>query len=117
MLSLGILAIRAHVDSGDPKQSVRLYRNMLRTSDTNARPDNYTYTFLFKACAKNLDLTTGFVVFGQALRAGLSSDVFLINAVIHLLAACGALDDARKMFDVSCVRDTVSWNTMINVCV
>ncbi|XP_020244491.1 pentatricopeptide repeat-containing protein At2g22410, mitochondrial [Asparagus officinalis] len=105
------LAIRGFADSSDPKQSVYLYREMLCS---NGRPDNYTFTFLFKACAKNWDMRTGVVAFGQAVELGMSSDVFVINAAIHCFASCGALDGARKLFDESCVRDLVSWNTMIN---
>lgn len=106
------LTIRGYADSCEPEQSVRLYRDMLRS---NARPDNYTFTFLLKGCSRNSDLGTGVVAFGQALRVGLSSDVFVVNAGIHLFASCGAVEDASKLFNVSCVRDVVSWNTMINV--
>lgn len=60
------------------------------------------------------DYRTGSEILGHTLQLGLWSDLFVFNAAAHLLAACGRLDDARKLFDGSCVRDLVSWNTLIN---
>ncbi|KAG1342183.1 Pentatricopeptide repeat-containing protein, mitochondrial [Cocos nucifera] len=105
------VVIRGYSDGDDPEESILLYKLML---NSNARPDNYTYPFLFKACAKMMDFQLGMEVFGQAFRLGWSSDVYVINALIHMFAMSGSLDDARKLFDGSSVRDLVSWNTMIN---
>ncbi|KAJ6804122.1 pentatricopeptide repeat-containing protein, mitochondrial [Iris pallida] len=92
---------------------ISLYKQMLTT--THARPDNYTHTFLFKSCAATLDVTTGLSIFAHSLRSAFAaSDVFVVNAAIHFFAVSARLDDARKLFDTSRVRDTVSWNTIIN---
>ena len=45
---------------------------------------------------------------------GFGSDLYVNNVVIHFLVSCDELDCARKVFDESCVRDLVSWNSMIN---
>ncbi|WOL05154.1 hypothetical protein Cni_G13880 [Canna indica] len=105
------VAIRAYSGHGDPRTSVLLYKSMLRT---HARPDNYTYPVLFKACGKMLDLRLGTVVFSHASRLGFDMDVFVINSLIHMFATSGGLGDARDLFDQSFVRDLVTWNTLVN---
>ncbi|KAJ9555482.1 hypothetical protein OSB04_010096 [Centaurea solstitialis] len=45
---------------------------------------------------------------------GFDSDVYVNNAIIHLLLSCGELEDAHNVFDESCQRDLVSWNSIIN---
>ncbi|KAL0924771.1 hypothetical protein M5K25_005628 [Dendrobium thyrsiflorum] len=105
------VAIRGYSDSARPKESIFLYKRLLRSA---AQPDNFTYPFLFKACTKIPDFGTGVLVFGHALQLGLCADLFVLNSLIRLFVVCGTLADARKLFDESFVRDLVSWNTLIN---
>ncbi|KAH7665515.1 TPR-like protein [Dioscorea alata] len=106
------VVIRGYSDSDDPKESIFLYKDMLRSS---TRPDNRTFPFLFKACSKMSGcFRTGNAVLGHVVQLGLISDVFIFNAALHMIAVCGGLVYARKLFDGSGVRDLVSWNTLIN---
>ncbi|XP_008798486.1 pentatricopeptide repeat-containing protein At2g22410, mitochondrial [Phoenix dactylifera] len=105
------VVIRGCSGGDDPRESILLYKLMLHS---NARPDKYTYPFLFKACAKMVDFQLGMELFGHAFQLGWRSHFYVINALIHMIAMCGRLGDARKLFDGSCVRDLVSWNTMIH---
>ncbi|CBI16398.3 unnamed protein product, partial [Vitis vinifera] len=106
------VAIRGFLDSENPREAVVLYKRVLQCDGT--KPDNYTYPLLFKACARLSLIRMGSEILGHVLHLGFDSDIFVSNAVIHLLVSCGDLDGARKMFDKSCVRDLVSWNSMIN---
>ncbi|XP_020580186.1 pentatricopeptide repeat-containing protein At2g22410, mitochondrial [Phalaenopsis equestris] len=105
------VAIRGYSDSARPKESIFLYKRLLRST---AQPDYFTFPFLFKACSKIPDFGTGILVFGHALQLGLCAEVFVFNSLMRLFVVCGTLADARKLFDESCVRDLVSWNTLIN---
>lgn len=106
------VAIRGFLDSENPREAVVLYKRVLQCD--GSKPDNYTYPLLFKACARLSLIRMGSEILGHVLHLGFDSDIFVSNAVIHLLVSCGDLDGARKMFDKSCVRDLVSWNSMIN---
>ncbi|KAF0894446.1 hypothetical protein E2562_039088 [Oryza meyeriana var. granulata] len=88
-----------------------LYRALLRSGA--ARPDHLTFPFLLKACARLQERGYGDAVLGHVLGLGLDSDVFVVNAAMHFLAVRGPMEDARKLFDQSPVRDLVSWNTLI----
>ncbi|KAG7022080.1 Pentatricopeptide repeat-containing protein, mitochondrial, partial [Cucurbita argyrosperma subsp. argyrosperma] len=106
------VAIRGYLESENPRNAVFLYRKMLRKG--GSIPDNYSYPLLFKACA-GLSLSfTANEILGHVVHLGFYSDLFVHNAIIHVLVSCGELLAARKVFDESCVRDLVSWNSMIN---
>ncbi|KAA8528100.1 hypothetical protein F0562_035031 [Nyssa sinensis] len=106
------VAIRGYSESDSPKEAVLLYKLMLRIN--TSRPDNYTYPLLFKSCARSSLIWMGHEILGHVLQLGFGSDIFVHNAVIHMLVSCGELEAARKVFGESCVRDLVSWNSLIN---
>ncbi|KAF9688715.1 hypothetical protein SADUNF_Sadunf01G0017000 [Salix dunnii] len=87
--------IRGCVESEDPQKGLVLYKRMLTRA--GCRPDNYTYSFLFKV-----------------LKMGFDKDMYLYNGIIHMLVSVGELGLAHKVFDDGCVRDLVSWNSLIN---
>ncbi|CAB4278232.1 unnamed protein product [Prunus armeniaca] len=106
------VVIRGYSESENPREAVVLYKKMLRNG--GSRPDNYTYPLLLKVCA-NLTLNLwGREVLGHVMRLGLYLDMFVHNAVIHMFVSCRELEAARKVFDEGCVRDLVSWNSLIN---
>lgn len=106
------VTIRGYLEKGNVEKGVFLYKEMMQCS--GLRPDNYTFPLVFKCCARLGWVRMGYGVLGQVLRLGFESDVFVNNAVIHVLVSCGELGVAWKVFDESCVRDLVSWNSMIN---
>uniref|UniRef100_A0A0D3HDD6 Cupin type-1 domain-containing protein n=1 Tax=Oryza barthii TaxID=65489 RepID=A0A0D3HDD6_9ORYZ len=93
------------------RRCLPLYRALLRSG--TARPDHLTFPFLLKACARLREWGYGDAALAHVLRLGLDSDVFVVNAATHFLSIRGPMEDARRLFDRSPVRDLVSWNTLI----
>lgn len=106
------VTIRGYLEKDDVKQGLVLYKQMLVSS--GLRPDNYTFPLLFKCCARLGWVRMAYGMIGQVYRLGFELDLFVCNAMIHVLLSCGELNVACKLFDESCVRDLVSWNSMIN---
>lgn len=106
------VAIRGYLDTENPKEVFFLYKQMLRSN--GLRPDNYTYPLLLKSCSRLLWIWMGHELLGHVYQLGFDSDIFVHNATIHMLVSCGELDVAHKVFAESCVRDLVSWNSLIN---
>lgn len=77
-------------------------------------PDTFTCSFVLKACAQLLDTLNGRIVHGYVEKLGLQSNLFLQNMIVHLYALCGAIGDARLLFEKMSDRDVVTWNIMIN---
>ncbi|KAK4493256.1 hypothetical protein RD792_017866 [Penstemon davidsonii] len=107
------IVIRAFSESKNPFEVFLLYKQMLGYASF-IRPDNYTFPLLFKTCSKLLLFYMGHGILGHVLKMNYAGDVFVHNALIHFLVSCGELEDACKVFDESCVRDMVSWNSLIN---
>uniref|UniRef100_A0A0E0QYR7 Cupin type-1 domain-containing protein n=1 Tax=Oryza rufipogon TaxID=4529 RepID=A0A0E0QYR7_ORYRU len=96
---------------GVVRRCLPLYRALLRSG--TARPDHLTFPFLLKACARLREWGYGDAALAHVLRLGLDSDVFVVNAATHFLSIRGPMENARRLFDRSPVRDLVSWNTLI----
>ena len=76
-------------------------------------PDAITYVSILSACASAGALEWVKEVHSHALRAGLESDVRVGNALVHMYAKSGSIDDARLVFDRMVERDVITWNVMI----
>ncbi|KAJ4724243.1 Pentatricopeptide repeat-containing protein [Melia azedarach] len=106
------VAIRGYLESEKIGEAFFLYKQMLRNG--GCRPDNYTYPFLFKACARLESKFLGYEIFGHVLELGFDVDMYVHNALVHMLVSCGELQLAYKVFDEGCVKNLVSWNSLIN---
>ncbi|GKV22244.1 hypothetical protein SLEP1_g32126 [Rubroshorea leprosula] len=106
------IAIRGAAESENPEDVIVLYRKMLEHG--GCRPDNFTYPPMLKICAGLVLKDVGHEILDHILKLGLDADIYVHNAVIHMLVSCGEQELARKVFDESLVRDLVSWNSLIN---
>lgn len=77
------------------------------------RPDDVTVTCILPACASLAALDRGQEIHGYILRNGLSSDHFVVNALIDMYVKCGALVMAKLLFRKILSKDLVSWTIMI----
>ncbi|PSS11190.1 Pentatricopeptide repeat-containing protein [Actinidia chinensis var. chinensis] len=103
--------IKAYSSSQSPKISILMY-NKMRVCE-NIAADNYTYPFVFRACANVCDVEKGREVHGVVLRKGFDSDRFLQSSLVNFYAVCGEIASARKVFDEFPEKDVVFWNAMI----
>ncbi|KAA0036221.1 pentatricopeptide repeat-containing protein [Cucumis melo var. makuwa] len=103
--------IRAYSNSKEPELAFLLYQQMLSSSVPH---NSYTFPFLLKACRNLSALGEALQVHGLVIKLGFGSDVFALNALLHVYALCGEIRYARQMFDNIPERDAVSWNIMID---
>ncbi|PIA39281.1 hypothetical protein AQUCO_02600019v1 [Aquilegia coerulea] len=91
--------------------SVLMFDRMIEFELT---PNNFTFTFLFQACANSGDFYLGWQFHGMVMKRPIQMDVYIRNSIVQFYSVCGKLDDARQVFDESSVVDVVSWNSLIN---
>ncbi|KAK7260213.1 hypothetical protein RIF29_26069 [Crotalaria pallida] len=106
------VTIRGYVESGDVEGALLLYRRMLRYG--SLKPDNHTYPLLLKACSCPSLNCVGLTILGHVLKFGFQYYIFVHNASISTLLSYGELEAAYDMFNKGCVRDLVTWNSMIS---
>ncbi|XP_058079626.1 pentatricopeptide repeat-containing protein At4g21065-like [Magnolia sinica] len=102
--------IREYAKSPHPSESVALFSDLRKVGHA---PDNFTYPFVLKACARSSMLGEGGIVHCVVLKAGFRSDSYVRNTLLHMYATCGAIEFARRVFDEMPERDVVSWSAMI----
>ncbi|KAI5669307.1 hypothetical protein M9H77_19160 [Catharanthus roseus] len=98
----------------DYGNALRCFRHMLRL---DWKPDGYTYPYILKACGELPSFRHGACLHALALAEGLvHSNVFVCNALVAMYGRCGALFDARQMFEEMLqigIYDVISWNSIM----
>ncbi|PIA63056.1 hypothetical protein AQUCO_00200827v1 [Aquilegia coerulea] len=77
-------------------------------------PNNMTFPFVLKACAKLLDLDLGVKIHTYVLKAGLDFDMFVKTSLLSIYAKCGYVKEAHLLFDEIPVKNVVSWTAIIS---
>ena len=102
--------IGAYAGSGRGVEAYDLY---LKMKEEGFQPNAVTYVSLLNDCASTGALEWVKVVHKNILEGGHNSDVRVGNALVHMYAKCGSIEDARMVFDRMKERDVITWNVMI----
>ncbi|KAF4383257.1 hypothetical protein F8388_009288 [Cannabis sativa] len=109
--------IRAHIQNSQTSQAFATFFNM---QSNGVCPDNFTYSFLLKACYGRNWLPVVQMIHNHIEKFGFSSDIFVPNSLIDCYCKCGPLgvSEAKKVFNAMGVRDmpernVVSWSIIV----
>ncbi|KAJ4779258.1 Pentatricopeptide repeat-containing family protein [Rhynchospora pubera] len=106
--------ISSYTRNGRFVEAIEVFLKLL--SETDLRPDDFTFPCVIKSCGASLDLNFGKQVHGMGLKLGLgSTDTFVCNALMCMYGKCGFVGSASKVFDRMPHKNLVSWNTMLGV--
>ncbi|XP_057870386.2 pentatricopeptide repeat-containing protein At3g24000, mitochondrial [Cryptomeria japonica] len=78
-----------------------------------AKPDQFTFSGVFHACATLQALEQGKQAHAHMIKIGCGLDAFAGSALIDMYAKCISIEDALNVFDEMPDRNEVSWNTLI----
>nr|GEV15888.1 pentatricopeptide repeat-containing protein At3g02330 [Tanacetum cinerariifolium] len=98
----------ARVDQG--LEALHLFHNLM---NTNLGFDDITLSGVFSACAAIKSYTVGVQLHGLTIKSMLQSNICVENAILDMYGKCGALAEARSVFEEMQIRDAVSWNAII----
>ena len=102
--------IGAYAGSGRGVEAYDLY---LKMKEEGFQPNAVTYVSLLNDCASTGALEWVRNVHRHILEGGYELDVRVGNALIHMYAKCGSIEDAAVVFDSMKGRDLITWNVMI----
>ncbi|KAG8384387.1 hypothetical protein BUALT_Bualt04G0112800 [Buddleja alternifolia] len=110
-ISLWNTIISAYLLSNNTTMAVSFFRELLWIK---IEPDYVTILNIISVCAhfKNLQVSNSALAY--IVKKGFKKDVAISNALIDLYAKCGSLSSARTLFEMMPIKDTISWNVMIN---
>ncbi|KAJ8767556.1 hypothetical protein K2173_017625 [Erythroxylum novogranatense] len=88
----------------------------LRTFVRDPKDSNYELALVsaLKFCSTHLTICQGRQVHCLVFKSGLDSNTFILNGLINMYAKCGALQNAKSLFDSFPWLDHVSCNIMIS---
>ncbi|XP_074560761.1 pentatricopeptide repeat-containing protein At1g31920-like [Curcuma longa] len=103
--------IRGCLKHGHPQDGLLFYLDMLQS---NARPDNFTFPFVLKACAFLAAVAEGMQIHGHVAKLGFERDLYAQNSLLNFYGKCGRIELARKLFDeMGSCRSIASWSAML----
>ncbi|KAL3838192.1 hypothetical protein ACJIZ3_022783 [Penstemon smallii] len=77
-------------------------------------PNNFTFPFVLKSCARNSDFKLGVNVHCLVVKAGFDSDVFVNTGLVGFYSKLNSLEDAHKVFDDIPEKNVVSWTAIMS---
>eukprot|EP01018_Ginkgo_biloba_P037432 Gb_29874 [translate_table: standard] len=107
---LWTMMIRGYAMNGPYGETILLYYLM---QQAGIEPNNFTFSFVLKACASLSALQEGKEIHCHVLITGFETNVYVGTALIDMYAKCRSVENARQVFDRMSRRDVVSWNAMI----
>nr|KYP39192.1 Pentatricopeptide repeat-containing protein At4g21065 family [Cajanus cajan] len=108
--------IRAFSQSPSPSHhfhALSLFLSMLH-SPTLPAPDNFTFPFLLKCCARSKLAPQGKQLHALVTKLGFGPDQYIQNALIHMYSEFADVGLARALFDKMPHPDVVSWTSIID---
>ncbi|KMT02389.1 hypothetical protein BVRB_9g205020 [Beta vulgaris subsp. vulgaris] len=77
-------------------------------------PDFHTYPFAIKASGNLRVPSIAAALHSLTLKSGFSSDLFVLNSIVHVYAILDRLSDACLLFEESGHKDIISYNALID---
>ena len=102
--------ISAYAKHGHGEKAIKLYHFMLHS---NIQPDEHTHVIAMQASANMASVRDGSGIYIHVVENGFESNLFILNAVIHMYSKCLCFDDASTSFNMSQVHDVITWNVML----
>ncbi|KAK9274671.1 hypothetical protein L1049_021922 [Liquidambar formosana] len=80
---------------------------------TGLKPNDVSFSILFRHCGELLELDLGLQFFCLALQFGFFHGANVANSLINMFSRCGATEMACLVFDTVPSKNVVTWNEMI----
>lgn len=77
-------------------------------------PDVYSLSLVLKACSRTRSLRPGMQIHALVRKLEFGSELYVQNCLITLYQRCGEIELAGRVFDRMPMRDSVSYNLMID---
>lgn len=103
--------ISCYVHNGLVNEALELFHLMNQTSVV---PDSIALVSALAATAKLSTLNKGKEIHCFIVRRGFILEGSIVNSLVDMYARCGALEDARKVFNCAQSKNLVLWTNMIN---
>ncbi|WCJ32604.1 Tetratricopeptide repeat (TPR)-like superfamily protein [Euphorbia peplus] len=106
---------KSMVSNGHYIQALTFYTYNLHSSPLHHNA--FILPTLIKACSFLHFSKLGNQIWGNSIKSGLDSDPGISNSFISFYSKISGFELALKVFDNMPIRDTISWNSIVNCCI
>ncbi|XP_074574704.1 pentatricopeptide repeat-containing protein At5g19020, mitochondrial [Curcuma longa] len=103
--------IKGLVRGARPDDALAVFRDMV---SAGVLTNEVTLATVTSAAAHLREPRSARMLHAAAIKYGVVDLVLVSTNLVHTYAACSRLDDSRSAFDAMTVRNTVTWNVMLN---
>ncbi|KAK7401404.1 hypothetical protein VNO78_12847 [Psophocarpus tetragonolobus] len=103
--------ILGYAQNGCVNEALNLFCEM---QSHGIKPDSFTLVSVITALADLSVTRQAKWIHGLAIRTLMDKNVFVCTALVDTYAKCGAIQTARKLFDMMQERHVITWNAMID---
>lgn len=103
--------ILGYAQNGCINEALNLFCTM---QSQDIKPDSFTLVSVITALADLSVTRLAKWIHGLAIRTYMDKNVFVATALVDMFAKCGAIETARKLFDMMQERHVITWNAMID---
>ncbi|KAK7322553.1 hypothetical protein VNO77_25938 [Canavalia gladiata] len=103
--------ILGYAQNGCVNEALNLFCVM---QSQDIKPDSFTLVSVITALADLSVTRQAKWIHGLAIRTLMDKNVFVATALVDMYAKCGAIQTARKLFDMMQERHVITWNVMID---
>ncbi|KAM7279506.1 hypothetical protein ACFE04_006640 [Oxalis oulophora] len=103
--------ISGYVTAGNYFKALDIYSKMKGAS---VKPNAITFTSILQVSSQLTVLQKGEEIHKEITKSKLENNHILMGALLDMYTKCGAVDQARNVFDKLSERDILSWTSMIS---
>ncbi|PIM98580.1 hypothetical protein CDL12_28936 [Handroanthus impetiginosus] len=103
--------VRRYLDIGEPKEAMNMFSKMIRM---DVKPMSFTVSNAILACLSFGGLKEGVQIHGFGVKINMEEDEVVSSTIIDMYAKCGDLESARRIFDMPCSKNLISYTSMVS---
>nr|XP_043606789.1 putative pentatricopeptide repeat-containing protein At5g52630 [Erigeron canadensis] len=97
------------------KKNVNLDKGFdVLTLDYDKEIETSAYVPLLQKCIEKNSLQEAHTIHGHIVKSGRQDDLFVMTSLVNVYGKCGAMEDARKVFDTLSKRNVVTWTSLMS---
>ncbi|KAK3031288.1 hypothetical protein RJ639_035588 [Escallonia herrerae] len=90
------------------------FREALSVIKDGPNFESSVYVPLLQECIDKSSLSGTQLIHGHIIKTNAHEDLFLMTFVVNVYGKCGAMEDARKLFDKLPKRNVVTWTSLMS---
>ncbi|KAF0926007.1 hypothetical protein E2562_020691 [Oryza meyeriana var. granulata] len=103
--------IFGHAQNEQGEEAVKLFNQLLISG---MAPNEFTFVALVTVASSLASMFHGQQFHARIIKAGVDNDPHVSNALIDMYAKCGFIKEGRMLFESTCGKDVICWNSMIS---